>query len=136
MNKTLFSENLDTFHCEIDNAYGAIVCVRVAADISTNEDFSCFAAELYCIEYYLKLLVGILDQQTSEFNKPIDELNIQRFYKHLKRTIELFNENVIETPVNENTIFLHKKGIGAAFAAYGIVKNMIVEFEEIMGVTE
>lgn len=135
MNLGLLKKNIDTFDCEIDNAYGVIVCVRAMAKNTENEAFGCLSAELYSIEHYLKLLVGIIEKETAAFDRPIDELNIRRFYDYLKRTKELFNENIIDLHVNKDAIFLHRKGICAAFAAYGIVANMIDEFKKIMEVT-
>ncbi|MDO6488677.1 hypothetical protein Q4503_13300 [Colwellia sp. 6_MG-2023] len=135
MNLDLLKKNIDTFDCEIDNAYGVIVCVRAMAKNTENEAFGCLSAELYSIEHYLKLLVGIIEKETAAIGRPIDELNIQRFYDYLKRTQELFNENIVDPPVYKDAIFLHKKGICAAFAAYGIVAKMVGEFEKIMEVT-
>lgn len=132
MNITQLKNKIDTFYCEIDNAYGAIVCIREAAKNSNDEAFSCFSAELYSIEHYLMLLVNILDKETSEFNQSINELNIQRFNKYLQRVLELFVENVSNAPCDENTCFLHRKSIGAAFAAYGIVRSVSGDFLLIM----
>ncbi len=135
MNLALLEKNIETFDCEIDNAYGVIVCVRAMAKNTENEAFSCLSAELYSIEHYLKLLVGIIEKETAVFDRPIDELNIQRFYKYLGHTKELLIENVVNRQLDENAIFLHKKGISAAFAAFGIVAKMVDEFEKIMEVT-
>ena len=132
MNITLLEEKIDTFNCEIDNAYGVIVCLRVTAENNTNEAFKNFAAELYGIEHYLKLLTDILKKETESFNRTISELNILSFYKKLKRVHVLFLDSVAEAPCDENTTFLHRKAIGAAFAAYGIVENLKAEFSEIM----
>jgi len=132
MNIALLEENLDTFHCEIDTAYGVVICIRAAAENDTNEAFRCFAAELYGVEHYLKLLTDILEKECEKFNNPINKSNMLNFYKNLKRVHELFCAYVVETPCDENTTFLHHKAIGAAFAAYGIVGKLTSEFSEIM----
>jgi len=132
MNLTLLEEKIDTFNCEIDNAYGVIVCVRAVAENNTSEDFKTFSAELYAIEHYLKLLVDILDEQTEKFKRVIDQSKIITFYKHLNRVYVLFDDYVVNTPCNESTVFLHRKAIGAAFAACGIVENLKNELSEIM----
>ena len=53
-------------------------------------------------------------------------------YIQLFRVYLLFYAFVVETPCDENTTFLHRKAIGAAFAAIGIVENLKNEFSEIM----
>lgn len=132
MNITLLEEKIDTFHCEIDNAYGVIVCLRATAENNTNAAFKSFAAELYGIEHYLKLLTAILEKETENFSHTINKLNMLSFYKNLKRVHLLFDAYVVEAPCDENTTFLHRKAIGAAFAAIGIVRNLKSEFSEIM----
>jgi len=133
MNITLLEEKIDTFNCEIDNAYGVIVCLRATAENTTNEAFKCFSAELYGIEHYLKLLTDTLNEEIKVFNKPIDKDNMISFQKNLKRVHELFLESVAEAPCDKDTIFLHHRAIGAAFAAYGIIGNLKNELSEIMG---
>lgn len=132
MNITLLEEKIDTFHCEIDNAYGVVACLRATAEHTTNEAFKCFSAELHGIEHYLKLLSGILNKEIKVFNKPIDKGNMISFQKNLKRVHELFLDSVAEAPCNKDTVFLHHRAIGAAFAAYGIVERLRTELDEVM----
>lgn len=132
MNITLLEKKIETFHCDIDTAYGVIVCLRASAENNTNEAFKSFTAELYGIEHYLKLLTDILEKETESFSRKINELNILSFYKNLKRVHLLFDAYVVEAPCDENTTFLHRKAIAAAFAAIGIVRNLKSEFSVIM----
>ena len=133
MNVTLLEEKIETFHCNIDNAYGAIACVRVSAENTTDQEFKNFVAELYGIEHYLKLLSGILHKEIKVFGRAIDQANMLMFYKNLKRVHLLIDAYVVETPVNDNTIDLHHRAIGAVFAAINIVHNLKDEFSIIMG---
>ena len=132
MNISLFIDKVDHFHCEINNAYGAIVCARNAGQSSDNKAFNSFCTELYRIEYYLQLLNDDLNKQAAILHKNHDEQDLIDIFTKLVRVHELFIAHVSEAACNENTTILHRCAIGAAFAAFNIISGAVDEFSLII----
>lgn len=133
INMVLLEESIDTFSCDLDCAHGVIVCIRLAAENAVNEPLNTFIAELSGIEYHLKLLVGILGKETDNANFTTNAATVLDIQKRLQRLLGLFDSVVFEAPCDTDTVFLHRKAISAAFAAYHLVRSTNERFDKVVG---
>ena len=133
INMELLENNIDTFSCDLDCAHGVIVCIRVAAEDIINEQLNTFMAELVGIERHLELLVDIFNKETGSASFSTGTLTVLDIQRRLQRLLWLFDSVVSEAPCNEDTVFLHRKAIAAAYAAYYIVRKTKEQFDEVVG---
>ena len=133
INMELLENSIDTFSCDIDCAHGVIVCIRAAAEGIINEQLNTFMAELVGIERHLELLVDIFNKETDSASFSTDTVTVLDIQRRLQRLLWLFDGIVSDAPCDEDTLVLHRKIIGAAFAAYSIVRKTKGQFDEVVG---